>query len=203
MANPGLKRWLSVCVGCKTWSSAIVCIHHLGRPVAAALAQRRSQRDAYKEQSLLPLLSAASLLARWSFHISSDWLVRLCRPALRKGSAFPGVRFSLLFFRRGCASPVEAQPQPNKRIVAQPGKAEPFRKAGRRSRFPNRLRLLTGKRDPKCTNSRRELARASPDIRPASWPTGKRQQAAALQSAYGARHLVVRARPGYFAEPSP
>ena len=77
-----------------------------------------------------------------SFYISSDWLVRLCRPALRKGCAFPSLRLSLLFLRRGCASPVEAQPQPNKSIMAPPGKAEPFRKAGRQSRFPKRLRLL-------------------------------------------------------------
>ena len=41
--------------------------------------------------------------------------LRLCRRVLRKGSAFPTVALFSLDARRGCASPVEAQPQPKNR----------------------------------------------------------------------------------------
>ena len=60
---------------------------------------------------------------------------RLCRPALRKGFAFPGratthaLRLRLRLNRRGVASP-----ETGWRDWRRPGKAEPFRKAERQSR---------------------------------------------------------------------
>ena len=63
---------------------------------------------------------------------------RLCRPVLRKGSAFPWALQS----KSRSDSWVEAAPQPARRSLAEPprirrakgGKAEPFRKTGRQSR---------------------------------------------------------------------
>jgi hypothetical protein len=60
--------------------------------------------------------------------------------ALSCGKALPFQAFptQLLFFRRGCASPVEAEPPPRPGFKADAGKAKPFRKAERRSRCPDK-----------------------------------------------------------------
>jgi len=60
----------------------------------------------------------------WSFYILFDWYGRLCRPVLRKGSAFPGPRHPIAVSRRGCASPVEAQPQLENKISGPSRKGE-------------------------------------------------------------------------------
>ena len=59
---------------------------------------------------------------------------RLCRSDLRKGCAFPEFALAYSYY-------VEAVPQPARPSLAEennryqrPGKAHPFRKAGRRSR---------------------------------------------------------------------
>jgi hypothetical protein len=75
-----------------------------------------------------PLITVArhdDLLAHWGgmvwelglllTRILVLWQVRLCRPVLRKGSAFPAFALFFLVARRGYASPVEAQPQPKTR----------------------------------------------------------------------------------------
>jgi len=45
--------------------------------------------------------------------------MRLCRVVLWKGFAFPALGTRWMILRRGCASPVEAQPQPNKKKLVQ------------------------------------------------------------------------------------
>jgi len=61
----------------------------------------------------------------YSIYILFDWRLRLCRPALRKGFAFPGCVIPA-DLSRGYASPVEALPQPKSRIWDALRKGEAF-----------------------------------------------------------------------------
>ncbi len=56
--------------------------------------------------------------------------LRLRRSVLRNGSAFPGGHCPISDFLRGCASPVEAQPQPLEHELSRTRKGEAFPQDG-------------------------------------------------------------------------